>query len=88
MSGASGIVVSCEFRFQFVPDRKAPQVPVIVLTRLWNPTFHQLTLDNGAQAHFVKNRTSVQDLDKAIEQALAAVRSNNDDGNSACPDPP
>ena len=62
-----------ELLFQLVGDRKAPKTPVVVLTRLWNPTLHQLTLENGAQAHLVKNRTSAQDLDKAIEQALAAV---------------
>jgi CheY-like chemotaxis protein len=33
-----------ELLFQLVPDRKAPQVPVIVLTRLWNPTLRQCDL--------------------------------------------
>jgi CheY-like chemotaxis protein len=62
-----------ELLFQLVGDRKAPGTPVVVLTRLWNPTLHQLTLENGAQAHLVKSRTSVQDLEKAITQALTAV---------------
>ena len=62
-----------ELLFRLVGDRKAPETPVVVLTRLWNPTLHQLTLENGAQAHLVKSRTSIQHLEKAIKQALAAV---------------
>jgi len=68
-----------ELLFQLVPDRKAPQMPVIVLTRLWNPTLRQLALDHGATAHLLKHGTSVEDLDKAIKQALAAVATTKDE---------
>ena len=66
-----------ELLFQFVPDRDHPRIAVIILTRLRNPALHQMTLDNGAQAYLVKTGTSPQDLDRAIQQALAAVASKH-----------
>ena len=64
-----------ELLFQLVPRRDHPRVAVIILTRLRNPVLHQMSLDNGAQAYLVKPGTSAQDLDLAIQQALAAVAS-------------
>ena len=63
--------------FQLVPDRKCPQVAVIILTRLVHPNLFEMAKHNGAQACLVKQFISAEDLANEIQNAIAAVRSNN-----------
>jgi CheY-like chemotaxis protein len=65
-----------ELLFHFIADRTPPQIPVIVLTRLWNPTIHQLAVDHGALACFIKSRASALDLNEAIQRGLATAALN------------
>ena len=59
---------------ELVPDRKCPKVAVIVLTHLPHPNLFEMAKHNGAQACLLKQSTSAQELDEAIQQALAAVK--------------
>ena len=59
---------------QLVPDRHCPRIPVIVLTHLPHPNLFEMAKHNGAQSCLLKQSTSIQDLDKAIQQAIAAVK--------------
>ena len=59
---------------ELVPDRRLPKVPVIVLTHLPHPNLFEMAKHNGAQACLLKQSTSAQDLDQAIQQAMAAVQ--------------
>ena len=59
---------------ELVPDRRLPKVPVIVLTHLPHPNLFEMAKHNGAQACLLKQSTSAQDLDQAIQQAMAAVK--------------
>ena len=59
---------------ELVPDRQRPQIGVIVLTHLPHPNLFEMARHNGAQACLLKQSTSVQDLDDAVQQALATVR--------------
>jgi CheY-like chemotaxis protein len=59
---------------QLVPDRHRPRIPVIVLTHLPHPNLFEMAKHNGAQDCLLKQSTSIQDLDKAIQQAIAAVK--------------
>ena len=59
---------------ELVPDRRRPQVAVVVLTHLPHPNLFDMAKHNGAQACLLKQTTSVQDLEQTIQQALAAVR--------------
>jgi DNA-binding NarL/FixJ family response regulator len=56
-----------------VPVAKRPTVAVIVLTRLSNPGLWELATKNGAYACLLKEHTSGDDLDKAIQRAVAFV---------------
>lgn len=58
-----------------VPDAGKPVIPVVMLTHLDLPRMSQLALRNGAQACLVKTRTSGDDLDKAVQQAMVDVGS-------------
>jgi DNA-binding NarL/FixJ family response regulator len=71
MSAASGFT----FLVQLIPNRDRPEIAVIILTRLWNPTLPQMSLENGAHAYLVKQHTSPEALDKAIQKAVTAVAS-------------
>ena len=71
LSAASGFA----FLLQLVPNRDRPEIAVIILTRLRNPTLAQASLQNGAQAYLVKQQTSPDALDKAIQNAVTAVAS-------------
>ena len=74
MDDASGF----EVLLALVPDRKHQQIPVVVLTRLVNPTLHKMALECGAQACLIKQRTSPQLLDQAIETAIASTQRHAD----------
>ena|SRR5688572_11294096 len=72
MDEASGF----EVLLSLVPDREHRENPVVVLTRLINPTLHELAVEYGAQACLVKRRTSPQLLHQAIRTAIASVHSH------------
>lgn len=59
---------------ELIPDRYRPKVAVVVLTHLPHPNLFEMAKHNGAQACLLKQSTSAQDLDDAIQQALAAVK--------------
>jgi DNA-binding NarL/FixJ family response regulator len=59
---------------ELIPDRKRPNVAVVVLTHLPHPNLFEMAKHNGAQACLLKQSTSVQDFEQTIQQALASVR--------------
>jgi CheY-like chemotaxis protein len=59
---------------ELIPDRRRPQVAVIVLTHLPHPNLFDMAKHNGAQACLLKQSTSVQDLERSVQEALATVR--------------
>jgi len=59
---------------ELAPDRQRPKVAIIVLTHLPHPNLFEMAKHNGAQACLLKQSTSVEDLEQAIQQAFAAVR--------------
>ena len=71
LSAASGFA----FLLELIPNRQRPQIAVIVLTRIRNPTLAEASLSNGAQAYLVKQQTSPEALDKAIKKVVTAVAS-------------
>jgi CheY-like chemotaxis protein len=58
---------------ELIPNRYRPEVAVIILTRLRNPTLANISLENGAQAYLVKKQTSAHSLDKEIQRAMTSV---------------
>ena len=58
---------------ELVPRASRPQIPVIVLTRMIHPGVWRLAKENGAYACLVKEFTSGDDLDKAIQRGVAFV---------------
>jgi CheY-like chemotaxis protein len=70
MAEASGF----EVLLALVPDRKHRENAVVVLTRLLNPTLHEMAVEYGAQACLVKRRTSPELLHQAVQTAIAAAR--------------
>jgi DNA-binding NarL/FixJ family response regulator len=65
-----------EVLLNLIPDRKHPEIAVVVFTRLKNPTLHETVLHHGAQACLVKQCTSARDLDDAIQKAIVSVAPN------------
>jgi CheY-like chemotaxis protein len=65
---------------ELVPDRQRPQIAVIVLTHLPHPNLFEMAKHNGAQACLLKQNTSVQDLQRAIEQGMAVVKAKRSPG--------
>jgi CheY-like chemotaxis protein len=63
---------------ELVPDPKRPPIAVIVLTRLVYPTLCEIAKIHGAQEWLVKNQTSAESLDMAIQRAVLAVKSGLD----------
>ena len=59
---------------QLVPDRRHPRLPIVVLTHLPHPNLFEMAKHNGAQDCLLKQSTSIQDLDRAIQQGIAAVK--------------
>lgn len=67
-----------------VPDRRRPEIAVIILSRLWNPTLAQMALEHGAQAFLLKQHTSVGALDEAIKNAITSVAAALGDKPKVC----
>ena len=59
---------------ELIPDRQRPRIAVIVLTHLPHPNLFEMAKHNGAHACLLKQNTSVEDLQRAIQQAIAAVK--------------
>ena len=59
---------------ELVPDRERPKIPVVILTCLVHPVLSELTKHNGAQDWLVKQHTSPEDLDHAIQKAIDSVK--------------
>ena len=62
-----------ELLVDLVPVASHPEVGVVVLTRLNNPSLLNIALKNGAQGVLQKSMTSGDVLDKAILKAISAV---------------
>jgi DNA-binding NarL/FixJ family response regulator len=56
-----------------VPLASRPNVAVIVLTLIEHPGLHELVKQSGAHACLEKAHTSPEDLDRAIQSAIALV---------------
>ena len=63
----------------FIPDRERPQVAVVILTKLMQPTLLSLAKNNGAYACLVKHLCSPEELARTIQQAMATVKSTEDE---------
>ena len=59
---------------ELIPDRHRPRIAVIVLTHLPHPNLLEMAKHNGAHACLLKQNTSVEDLHRAIQQGMAAVK--------------
>jgi DNA-binding NarL/FixJ family response regulator len=59
---------------ELVPERRCPQLAVIVLTHLPHPNLFEMAKHNGAQACLLKQSTSGEELDRAVQEAIAAVK--------------
>lgn len=59
---------------KLVPVARAPEVPVIVLTKLTSLALLQVARLNGAQAILQKDTASGDDLEKAVLKAMATVQ--------------
>jgi DNA-binding NtrC family response regulator len=67
-----------EVLVKLVPHAYCPEMPVIVLTHLIYYPMAAIAMKNGAQAYLVKSRISGDDLDRAIQRAIAVVGTNNE----------
>ena len=56
-----------------VPIARRPHVAVIVLTQMTHPEVWELAKQNGAYVCLAKQFTSGEDLDRAIQRAIAFV---------------
>ena len=66
LSSSSGF----QFLLDVVPNRNRPEIAVLIFTRLQNPTLERMSLENGAQAYLIKQGSSADALDKAIQKAV------------------
>ena len=62
-----------EILADLVPVSDKPQVGVIVLARIEHPAVEELAKQNGAYACLVKQYTSGEELDHAVQQAVKFV---------------
>lgn len=62
-----------EFLIKLLPHARHPEVAVIVLTGLSNPSLLELALKNGAHAAFRKIMTSGDMLEQSVLKAIATV---------------
>ena len=60
-----------EFLMKLLPNARHPEIAVIVLTGLSNPSLLELALKNGAQAAFRKVMTSGDMLEQSVRKAIA-----------------
>ena len=56
-----------------IPLARRPNVAVIILTRLSSQPLWELAKKQGAYGCFLKKHTAHEDLDKAIQRAIALV---------------
>jgi CheY-like chemotaxis protein len=56
-----------------IPIARRPNVAVLMLTNNAQRGLHQIAIQNGAYACFIKAFTSGEDLDRAIQRAMAYV---------------
>ena len=56
-----------------IPIVRRPSIAVLMLTSNTQRGLHQIAIQNGAYACFVKAFTSGEDLDRAIQRAMAYV---------------
>ena len=62
-----------EVLMTLVPRASKPRIAVIVLTQLAHRGLWDLARNNGAYVCFVKRHTTGEDLDRAIQRAVALV---------------
>ena len=67
-----------EVLLELVPNPKQPSMAVVILTRLVYPTLHEIAKMHGALGWLVKQATSAEQLDTAIHQAVASVKSSTE----------
>jgi len=58
---------------ELVPVASRPKIAVIVLTLMTHPGVWRLAKENGAYTCLAKDYTTGEDLDKAIQRAVAFV---------------
>jgi CheY-like chemotaxis protein len=63
-----------EVLMKLIPNVSRPQVPVVVLTLMTSQGVWELAKENGAYACLHKHHTTGDDLDRAIQRAVAFVR--------------
>ncbi len=56
-----------------IPIARRPNIAVLMLTNNAQRGLHQIAMQNGAYACFIKAFTSGKDLDQAIQRAIAYV---------------
>ena len=56
-----------------IPIARRPNIAVLMLTSNAQRGLHQIAMQNGAYACFIKAFTSGEDLDRAIQRAMAYV---------------
>lgn len=61
-----------EVLFRLVRNRNCPSVGVVVLTHLTYHHLHEMVVHNGAHACLVKQCTSAEELDRAIQGAIVS----------------
>jgi len=61
--------------FNLIPDRKRPEIAVVILTRMVHPILPQIATHNGALAYLVKQQTSAEELATVIQRAISSVKS-------------
>jgi DNA-binding NarL/FixJ family response regulator len=62
-----------EVLMTLVPQASKPRIAVIVLTKLTHRGLWELAKNNGAYVCFAKQHTTGEDLDRAIQRAMAFV---------------
>jgi DNA-binding NarL/FixJ family response regulator len=62
-----------EVLMTLVPLARKPRIAVIVLTKLTHRGLWELAVKNGAYVCFHKSHTTGEDLDRAIQRAIAFV---------------
>jgi len=60
-----------------IPDRTRPKIAVIILTRLRHPNLFEIAKYDGAQTCLRKQAISGKDLDMAIQEAVASIKSTD-----------
>jgi CheY-like chemotaxis protein len=83
LSATSGFQVLLDL----VPNRGRPEIAVLILSRLWNPTLAKMALEHGAQAFLLKQQTSAGALDEAIKKAITSVATALGEKPKVCSSP-